>query len=119
MLELLDKKDGKVIGFKAQGTISGDDFHQILAPSLAAMIQDCGKARVLLHLGEGFQGFDLDALKEEAFGSKVRDSLEKIAVVGGSWMINLQIRLGAAMLGGEVQTFASEELDDAWDWVRT
>ena len=39
-------------------------------------------------------------------------------MVGGSFMINLQIRLGAALLGGEVQTFASEELEEAWDWVR-
>ena len=42
----------------------------------------------------------------------------RFAVVGGSFMINLQIRLGAALLGGEVQTFASEELEEAWDWVR-
>jgi hypothetical protein len=118
MLKFLPENGGNILGFRAQGTITLEDFHQTLAPSLAAVIQDWGKARMLLYLEEDFEGFDLEALKGDAFGSKHRDNLEKVAVVGGSFMINLQIRLGAALLGGEVQTFASEELEEAWDWVR-
>jgi hypothetical protein len=118
MLKILAEKDGNIVGFTARRTLTVEDFRQTLAPRLAAVIQDWGKVRMLLYLEEDFQGFDVDALKEEFFGSKHRDNLEKIAVVGGSWMINLQIRLGAAMLGGEVQTFASEELDEAWEWVK-
>jgi hypothetical protein len=118
MLELLSENEGNILGLKAQGTITLEDFRQTLAPRLAALIQNWGKARMLLYLEEDFQGFDLEALKGEAFGSKHRDNLEKVAVVGGSFMINLQIRFGAALLGGEVQTFASEELEEAWDWVR-
>jgi hypothetical protein len=72
---------------------------------------------MLLYLEEDFEGFDLEALKGD-FGANYRDKLEKVAVVGGSFMINLQIRFGAALLAGEVQTFASEELEEAWDWVR-
>jgi hypothetical protein len=56
---------------------------------------------MLLLLEEGFHGFDLEAFKAEAgFGSNHRDNLEKVAVVGGSFMINLEIRFGAALLGG-------------------
>ncbi len=101
MLELLTENDGNILGLRAQGTITLEDFRQTLAPRLAAVIEDWGKARMLLYLEEDFEGFDLDALKEEFYGSKKRDSLEKIAVVGGSFMINLQIRLGAARLGGK------------------
>ncbi len=119
MLKFLPENSGNILGFRAQGTITLEDFRQTLAPCLAAVIQDWGKARMLLYLDEDFQGFDLEAFKgEAALDSKHRDNLEKIAVVGGSFMINLQIRLGAALLGGEVQTFASEELEEAWDWVR-
>jgi SpoIIAA-like len=117
MLEFLPENGGNILGFRAQGTITLDDFHQTLAPCLAAVIQDWGKARMLLYLEEDFEGFDLEALTGD-FGAEHRDNLEKVAVVGGSFMINLQIRLGAALLGGEVQTFASEELEEAWDWVR-
>ena len=117
MLKFLPENGGNILGFCAQGTITLEDFHQTLAPCLAAVIQDWGKARMLLYLEEDFEGFDLEALKGD-FGAQHRDNLEKVAVVGGSFMINLQIRLGAALLGGEVQTFASEELAEAWDWVR-
>ena len=120
MLELLSENEGNILGLKAQGTITLEDFRQTLAPCLAAVILDWGKARLLLYLEEDFDGFDLEAFKgEAAFGSKHRDNLEKVAVVGGSFMINLQIRFGAALLGGEVQTFASEELEGAWDWLRS
>lgn len=118
MLEFLPENGGNILGFRVQGTITLEDFRQTLAPCLAAVIQDWGKARMLLYLDEDFEGFDLEALKGEAFGSKHRDNLEKVAVVGGSFMINLQIRLGAALMGGEVQTFAREELVEAWGWVR-
>jgi hypothetical protein len=117
MLEFLPENGANILGFRAQGTITLEDFRQTLAPCLAAVIQDWGKARLLLYLEEDFEGFDLEALKGD-FGAKHRDNLEKVAVVGGSFMINLQIRLGAALLGGEVQTFASEELEEAWDWLR-
>lgn len=119
MLELLPEKEGNVLGLNAQGTITLDDFRQILAPRLEAMIKDWGKARLLLLLEEDFHGFDLEAFKgDEAFWSKHRENLQKIAVVGGSFMVNLQIRLGATLLGGEVQAFAREELEEAWDWVK-
>ncbi len=118
MLELLSENEGNILGLKAQGTITREDFHQTLAPRLAALIQAWGKARMLLYLEEDFEGFNLEALKGEAFGAKLRDNLEKVAVVGGSFLINLQIRLGAALMGGEVQTFANSELEEAWDWVR-
>ncbi len=117
MLKFLPENGGNILGFRAQGTITLEDFDQTLAPCLRAVIQDWGKARMLLYLEEDFEGFDLEALKGD-FGAQHRDNLEKVAVVGGSFMINLQIRLGAALLGGEVQTFASEELEEAWDWVR-
>ena len=117
MLKFLPENGGNILGFRAQGTITLEDFDQTLAPCLTAVIQDWGKARMLLYLEEDFEGFDLEALKGD-FGAQHRDNLEKVAVVGGSFMINLQIRLGAALLGGEVQTFASEELEEAWDWVR-
>lgn len=118
MLELLSENADNVLGFKALETITLEDFRQVLAPRLAAIMKEWGRARLLLHLDEDFQGFDLEAFKGEAFGSKHHEHLEKIAVVGGSFMIKLQIRLAATLLGGEVETFGREELAEAWEWVR-
>ena len=63
MLKFLPENGGNILGFRAQGTITLEDFHQTLAPCLAAVIQDWGKARMLLYLEEDFEGFDLEALK--------------------------------------------------------
>ena len=50
MLKFLPENGGNILGFRAQGTITLEDFHQTLAPCLAAVIQDWGKARMLLYL---------------------------------------------------------------------
>ncbi len=117
MLELLSEKDGNILGFKARGTLSEEDFQQVMAPRLLEATRSGGKVRLLLYLEKDFEGFDLEALKEEFLNNQ--ENLEKIAVVGGSFMMNLQIRLGATLLRGEVQTFHRGELDEAWEWIKS
>lgn len=107
-----------ILGFWARGNISLQDVHQFLTPRLEAVLKDWGKGRMLLYLDEDFQGFNLSALKGEVLGSKHLDDLEKIAVVGVSWLLDMEIRLASFMLGGKVKTFARGELAEAWEWVK-
>lgn len=118
MIEILPESQGNLLGVKARVAFTDRDFREVLLPRLESIIQDCGKARVLLYLEQGFGGWDLETLKREEFGPKYKDELEKIAVVGGSWWLKLQLKLAAPLLAGEVQTFAREELTAAWQWLK-
>ncbi len=74
--------------------------------------------RVLLYLDGDFQGFEREALMSEPFGHEYRKDLQKIAIVGGSWWLNLEMKLITPFLSGELRNFARSELPEAWTWVR-
>ena len=118
MLEIMPESQDNILGFWARGSVSLQDVHQLLAPWLENVVKDWGKGRMLLCLGEDFQGFSLTALRGDTLSSKHLDDLEKIAVVGVSWMMDLEIKMASFMLSGKVKTFAREELAEAWIWVK-
>ena len=118
MLEILPESQGNILGFRARKQVSLEDFRRELAPRLAGVVAELGKARILLVLGDDFEGFDREALKGEVMGSLRQDEVEKIAVVGGSWWTRLEVRLGAGLLTAEVETFAADKLEEAWEWIR-
>jgi hypothetical protein len=39
-------------------------------------------------------------------------------VVGASWQINLQMKMLALLLSGEVRNFSRDELYEAWNWIK-
>jgi hypothetical protein len=119
MLEILPESQGNILGVKAIGTFSRQEYHEFLIPHLSTIIKEHGRVRLLFYLDEDFQGFDLEALKNEAFGHAHKDDFQKIAMVGGSWWLNLQMTLLAPFLHGEVRNFSREELPEAWTWIRS
>ncbi|MCK9374899.1 MAG: STAS/SEC14 domain-containing protein [Syntrophobacterales bacterium] len=118
MLEILPESEGNIVGVKATGTFDRQEFHEILMPHLRSMITEHGRVRLLFCLEEDFQGFDLEAIKNEALNSEHQNDFQKIAVVGGSWWLNLQMSLVAPFLNGALRNFSRAELPDAWVWIR-
>jgi len=57
-------------------------------------------------------------LQQEGFGPQHRDDFQKIAVVGGSWWLSLQMKLIAPLISGEVRNFSRAELPEAWNWIK-
>jgi hypothetical protein len=118
MLQILPESQENILGMKVTGKLTSRDCQELLIPHLKAMIQEHGRVRVLFFLDEDFQGWDLEALQQEAFGPQHRDDFQKIAVVGGSWWLSLQMKFVAPLIGGEVRNFSRAELPEAWTWIR-
>jgi hypothetical protein len=118
MIEILPESQGKFLGLRVRGQLTGEDYRQTLMPRLAEIIREQGRARVLLLLGQDFEGFETQALMGEDFGRQHRDDFEKIAVVGASWLVSMQLKMMALVFSGEVQNFSREELPQAWEWVK-
>ena len=118
MLEILPESQENILGVKATGKLTSREFQEVLVPRLKAMIQEHGQVRVLFSLEEDFQGWDLEALQQEAFGPQHRDDFQRIAVVGGSWWLSLQMKFVATLISGEVKNFSQAELPEAWTWIR-
>jgi hypothetical protein len=117
MLEILPESQANILGVKATGTLTSREFQEVLVPRLKAIIQEHGQVRVLFSLDEDIQGWDLEALEQDGFGRQHLKAFQRVAVVGASWQVSLQMKLIAFLISGVVRNFSRAELPEAWTWI--
>ena len=117
---VVDLPDG-VLGFRATGKITADEYRELMKPIYAALERG-EQLNIYFELGNDFHGLDLPALWEDlkaagSVGLKHRSSWQRMAVVTDKdW-----IRHGAAVAGwlapGELRLFDPDERPAAKAWV--
>jgi hypothetical protein len=118
MLEILPESQANILGVKATGTLTSREFQEVLVPRLKATIEEHGRVRVLFFLDGDVQGWDLAALEHNGFGRNDLQAFQRVAVVGASWQIKMQMKILALLLSGGVRNFSRAELPEAWTWIR-
>jgi SpoIIAA-like len=114
---LADMPD-EVLGLEATGKLTSEDYQETLVPAIKQQRETYDKVRLLVVLGDGFEGFTAGALWED---EKVLDtnlfSFEKIAVATDSGPVRGAMHLFGWMIPGGVKLFAADEVDEAKAWV--
>jgi len=119
MFKIMHESEGKIVGLRATGKITDQDYQEVLIPSLETLINRYGKIRLLCFMDEGFAGIEAGAIWDDAkFFLPHRNDFEKMAVVGGPKWIELIMKLFGPLLEGEMKTFPTEQLSIAWEWIR-
>lgn len=118
MLEPIDDLPDGVFGLHAVGTFTTEDFTTGIEPEVDAVVERHDKLRLVLHLGERFDGFG-----DGAWGD-LTDELRHIhfhkgAVVTDDGHLSSAINVLKWTLHGHVRTFHNRELDKAIHWVST
>ncbi len=110
--------DGTV-ALRGTGTVTLDDYREILIPAVKRATSADRKARLLLVLGEGFDGYDPGAvLADTALGVTHLGSFERIAVVTDEEWIRRGVHLLGGMIPSEVRLFRVAAEGDAAAWIR-
>jgi hypothetical protein len=118
MITLLEGLPENVVGAEATGTVTDDDYENVLIPAVRESRDAHGKVRLLYVLGEAFEGWTAGAMWQDAkLGLREPSAWEKIAVVSDrDWLRHAVGALGW-MLPGEVRVFEVADLDEAKEWV--
>ena len=117
MFEKLAESKGNVVGYRASGKLTDDDYESLI-PILERLIEDSGKIRFLLYF-EDFHGWEMKAAWDDfVFGVKHRNDIERLAMVGDRKMEKLLTDLMKPFMGGEVKFFQTVRLQEAWAWLR-
>jgi hypothetical protein len=120
MIEVLPESQGKVFGIKGSGKITTRDYEEVLIPRLEAVLQEQGKMRLLYLLAEDFEGWEAGAMWDDTkFGLKHRKDFEKVALVGGARWMEVLMKLFGTLMEGEIKNFPREQLQDAWEWLKS
>jgi hypothetical protein len=116
MMEVMNESSGNVIGIRATGMLTIDDYDHVLVPKLAELSKQFETVRALFYMGQNFRGWDLsEAWANTKLDFWFRGHLEKVAIVGAPTWEEWCVRVAGLVMKGELQTFRAEELEDAWE----
>jgi len=120
MIELMPASSGDALAFRATDKLTDDDYKQVFIPRLDEALAAHAKLKVMLVLDEGFTGWDLHAMWDDArWGMRHKDDLTKVAVVGGARWLDWATRVGGHLIQAEVKTFGLDQEAEAWAWVKS
>ena len=116
MIEIDERSNGRVIGIRATGKISGEELEPVLG-LLEGTIAEHGKVRLLVHVEE-LGAFSPGALVNDTrFSLEHADDVERVAVVADGVLFGAYVKTAARLVPGEVRRFRTRELDEAWRWI--
>jgi len=116
VLEPIEDLPDGCFGMRAVGPFTVEDFATFIEPEVEAVVERHEKLRLVLHLGERFEGFG-----EGAWG-ELTDELRHIhfhrgAVVTDDGHLSAAVNVLKWTLHGHVRTFHDRELAKAIGWV--
>lgn len=116
MLAFLDRSSENVLGVKATGKLTHEDYQRFV-PKLEELIAKHGKVRVLFDLVD-CRGWEVGAAWDDVkFCFKHHKEVDCCAVVGEKkwqeWMTKL-----SSPFFNDVKYFDKAELEKAWQWVQ-
>ena len=118
MIEVMTDLPERVLGLKASGEVTAEDYKTVLVPAVEEQLTRHKKVRLLYVFGEEFKGYTGGAAWEDAkVGMKHLTSFERVAVVTDvDWIENVIKAFGFAV-PGEVRVFDDDDLEAARQWI--
>jgi hypothetical protein len=117
VIRLLDTVPDTVLGIEAAGEITRDDYTQTLKPAFERHREQYGKVRLLYRLDDEHD-FSAGALwEDEKLFDRHPFSFEKIALVTNAKGVRGLVRTFGWMIPGDVRLFATDEVEQATEWV--
>jgi hypothetical protein len=108
-----------VVAVRGTGLVTAEDYRTVLAPAIARATVGGRKARLLLELGEGFEGYDTGAmLADSKLGIGHGGSFERVAIVTDAEWLRRAIHLFGGLIPGEVRLLPTAEASTARAWIR-
>jgi hypothetical protein len=118
MVEKIPDLPEHVLGFRAKGTVTANDYESVIVPAVEAMFSRQTRVRFLYHLGEDFSKFEAAAMWDDAkLGLKHLTGWERIALVSDVEWIRAAVRVFGIAMPGEIRVFHNRELAEATRWV--
>lgn len=118
MLEPISDLPDGVLGLRASGMVSKDDYDQVVEPLLEDARRDGRRIRFLYHLTPRFTGFTAGGAWEDArIGIHYLRLFERCAVVTDTDWVRGASRAVGALLPCEVRTFEDAGYAEAVAWL--
>lgn len=118
MLETIDDLPDGVIGVRARGVVSAEDYTGVLVPLAETAIAEHGSVRCLFVIGPERVHFTSGAWFQDAkLGMSRLRAWTKVAVVADSRVVDVGARVTGWVFPGRMKVFAPDQEAAAREWV--
>ena len=118
MFAQIENLPAGAIGFEAVGRITEEDRAEVLEPTLEAMLEDGRPLRLLYLAGLRFDGYDLNALFDDAvFGTRHFTDFEKIAFLAEEGPYRRAVGALEGLMPADLRLFPIGAVDAAKAWL--
>lgn len=118
MLETIAGLPDNVLGIKASGGVTADDYRQVLVPAVEKILAGEGKVRMLFVYDEDVTGLSAGAAWQDTkVGLGHYTRWEKVAVVTDREWLRHSVDIFGYLVPGEIKAFTTEEEAEARTWV--
>ncbi len=117
MFKLIEDLPPGVMGIEAIGKVTHEDYRTVLIPRAEAMIAK-GPVKLLYLAGERFEGYQLEALWDDAaFGVQHWHDFTRVAVVADRPWLRAAVTMFKPFFPCEVRLFHLGDMAAAKDWI--
>jgi hypothetical protein len=118
MFTRIENLPAGAIGFEAIGRITEEDRLGVLEPTIELALEDGHPVRLLYVAGPRFDGYDPNALFDNAvFGTRHFSDFEKIAFLAEDGPYRRAVRALDGLMPAELRVFATREVEAAKAWL--
>jgi len=118
MIEPLMNLPSNVVGFRATGNVTREDFEQVVMPEVERLIKKTGKLNYLLILDTPLKEFTFGAwMQDVLLGIRHLTQWNRAAIITDSSGLQHFTQIFSALMPGEFRGFDKLDIDVAVDWV--
>ena len=118
MISLIPNLPSSMVGFRATGNVTEDDFKNVVMPAVQNAIDVNGELNYLLVLDTSLKDFSVGAWMQDAvLGAKHLLKWNRAAIVSDVKAIKKFTDLFSYAVPGEFRGFSHAELQDAIAWT--
>jgi hypothetical protein len=118
VLERITDLPDSVLGFKASGELTGDDYRTVLVPAVEAALERQEKLRLLYVLGDEVTGFSPGAAWQDTkVGMAHFTKWEKVALVSDKEWLRHSVNIFGYLIPGEIKAYSTEQEAAARTWI--
>ncbi len=118
MIEIMNDFPENVLGFKAKGHVTREDYEKMLIPKIESALEQHGKISCYYELGSEFSGMDAGAMWEDTLiGFEHLSKWDKVAAVANVPWISHILMAFRFLVRGRMKVLPTNEARKAQAWV--
>ena len=118
MIEILADLPPGIVGVRASGKVTAEDYESVLIPAVESAVQEHGKVRVLYIMDAAVTDFSLGAMWDDArVGFQHLQDFEKVAVVPDSILVKGTLQALHFLMPRLLRVFAMDHESQAREWI--